>query len=49
MGRLTNEEVEDLVQHQYEEALVDGEPWAEDAYAHRRALMTSTMGGDDVG
>ena len=33
--RLTDDEVDEMVQGQYEEALVDGEPWAEESFAYR--------------
>jgi hypothetical protein len=34
-GELTDEDVDEMVQHQYEDALGAGDEWAEEAYAYR--------------
>ena len=39
MGRLSNRDVDELTEAVYEEALADEEPWALDAYEHRRAAL----------
>lgn len=38
MGRLSNRDVDALTQMQYEEALADAEPWANEAFDVRQAM-----------
>ena len=42
MGKLSNRDVDDLVEAEYEEALIEEEPWALDAHAHRAAVLSPT-------
>lgn len=59
MGKLTNAQVDEMVRLQYEDALGDGEEWAEEAFVFRSLLqhlnskhvdqmqMNSEVGPDD--